>query len=134
MDVRSETSLEGVHPTLVAIVRRAHAMMSEDAPGLSFIVTEGVRTVERQRALMSAGASQTMHSHHLARPTAVGVVGLAVDLAALVDGEVRWDWPIYPRIARRMKAAASEIGARITWGGDWTTFPDGPHFQLEDVA
>jgi peptidoglycan L-alanyl-D-glutamate endopeptidase CwlK len=140
LDDRSESSLRGVHPSLVRVVRLAHRMMCDDAPGLSFVVTEGLRSAERQRALVSAGASRTMNSFHLPRVTRIGEYGCAVDLAAHVDGiGIRWDWPLYPRIARRMKAAAGELGAAITWGGDWDgdgsshdeSFRDGPHFQIE---
>ena len=24
-----------------------------------------------------------------------------------------------------------ELNVKITWGGDWTSFRDGPHFQIE---
>jgi peptidoglycan L-alanyl-D-glutamate endopeptidase CwlK len=58
------------------------------------------------------------------------LTGHAVDLAALVGGEIRWDWPLYDRLAVAMKGAAKECGVRIEWGGDWTSFKDGPHFQL----
>jgi peptidoglycan L-alanyl-D-glutamate endopeptidase CwlK len=30
-----------------------------------------------------------------------------------------------------MKAAAKELGVSIVWGGDWRTFKDGPHFELD---
>jgi peptidoglycan L-alanyl-D-glutamate endopeptidase CwlK len=30
-----------------------------------------------------------------------------------------------------MKAAAKEHGVAIVWGGDWRTFKDGPHFELD---
>ena len=142
MDERSEANLVGVHPFLVAIVRGAHAMMLDDSPGLAFMVIEGVRNLDRQRALVAAGASRTMNSYHLMRITKQGTFGLAVDLLAEIEGlGARWDWPLYPRIARRMKAAAEQLGHRITWGGDWDgdnssaneSFRDGPHFQLEGV-
>jgi peptidoglycan L-alanyl-D-glutamate endopeptidase CwlK len=29
-----------------------------------------------------------------------------------------------------MKQAAMDLGVQIEWGGDWTSFKDGPHFQL----
>ena len=29
-----------------------------------------------------------------------------------------------------MKLAAEDIGIPLEWGGDWTSFKDGPHFQL----
>jgi peptidoglycan L-alanyl-D-glutamate endopeptidase CwlK len=117
LNPRSEKSLIGVNPALVAVVRRA-----AEITDTQFIVTEGLRTKERQAQLVKAGASQTMNSKHL--------TGHAVDLAAVVDGEVRWDWPLYHKLAGVMLAAAKEVGTPITWGGSWKTFPDGPHFQL----
>lgn len=114
---RSVQRLQGVHPRLVSCVHRALALSSVD-----FAVLEGVRTMERQKQLVAAGASQTMRSRHL--------TGHAVDLGAIVDGQVRWDWPLYDRIAAAMKQAAGELGVPLEWGGDWTTFKDGPHFQL----
>jgi peptidoglycan L-alanyl-D-glutamate endopeptidase CwlK len=89
---------------------------------LEFVVIEGMRTTQRQAELVASGASKTMNSRHL--------TGHAVDLAASVKGEIRWDWPLYHRIASAMKAAATELGVDITWGGDWKTFKDGPHFEL----
>src|SRR5690606_41687612 len=65
----------------------------------------------------------TNNSRHL--------TGHAVDIAALVDGQVRWDWPLYPRIAAAFKQAARELNTPITWGGDWPKLRDGPHFELE---
>lgn len=117
LNERSEARLQGVNADLVRVVRRA-----AEITDLDFVVTEGLRTKERQVQLVAAGASRTMNSKHL--------VGRAVDLAAMVDGEVRWDWPLYHRLADVMKRAAAELGVRIAWGGDWTTFKDGPHFEL----
>jgi len=115
LNVRSEKNLSGVHPDLVKVVRKA----SESA---SFVVTEGLRTAERQAQLVAAGASQTTKSRHL--------TGHAVDLAALVGTEIRWDWPLYAQLAKAMKQAAQQLVIPIEWGGDWKTFKDGPHFQL----
>lgn len=117
LGAKSLERLKGVHPDLVAVVRRAIALTEID-----FTVTEGLRTVERQRELVKAGASQTMKSRH--------ITGHAVDLAALVGGEVRWDWPLYAKLATAMKAAALQINVPIEWGGDWKSLKDGPHFQL----
>ena len=118
---RSLKRLAGVHPRLVALVREAAALSP-----VEFMVTEGLRTPERQAALVRAGASRTKRSRHL--------TGHAVDVAALVDGQVRWDWPLYPRIAAAFKAAAREQGTAIIWGGDWRTLRDGPHFELDRKA
>lgn len=118
LSARSQARMAGVHPRLVAVVREAITLTPVD-----FMVTEGLRTADRQAALVRAGASRTKRSRHL--------TGHAVDVAALVDGEVRWDWPLYPRIAAAFKAAAAQQGTAIVWGGDWTTLRDGPHFELD---
>lgn len=121
---RSERNLLGVKPDLAAVVREAHRRMEDDASGLSFIVTEGKRTTVRQAELVKAGASRTMNSKHL--------TGDAVDVAATVNGDVRWDWPLYGIIAQKFKDVADDLGIAIEWGGDWKSFRDGPHFQLAE--
>ena len=118
---RSRVRLRGVHPALVAVVEAAIARSPVD-----FTITEGLRTPERQATLVKAGASRTLRSRHL--------TGHAVDVAALVDGRVRWDWPLYRRIAEVFKAVAAEQGTTLTWGGDWRSLKDGPHFELDRKA
>lgn len=113
----SRNKMKGVHPDLVRVVERAIQMTSID-----FKVLEGLRTIERQKQLMAIGATRTMKSRH--------ITGHAVDLCALLNGQVRWDWPLYNQIAQAMKGAAAELEIPIEWGGDWKTFKDGPHFQL----
>ena len=115
---RSLARLEGVHPDLVRVVKLAIELTEVD-----FGVTEGLRTVDRQRQLVAQGASKTMNSRHL--------TGHAVDLVAYIGGEVNWSWPLYHKIADAMKRAAKEQGVPIVWGGDWRSFKDGPHFELD---
>ena len=115
---RSRDRLVGVHPALAAVIEVAIQTSPVD-----FMVTEGVRTPARQAALVHAGASRTLKSRHL--------TGHAVDIAALVDGQVRWDWPLYPRIAAAIKAAAIRLDTPIIWGGDWTRLRHGAHFELD---
>lgn len=124
LDPRSERNLQGVHPDLVAIVRRAFGLLAERSDGLGAIVTEGRRTTMRQAELVKAGASKTMNSRH--------ITGHAVDLAATVGGEVRWDWPLYAKLAAVMRESAQ--GVPIVWGGSWKSFPDGPHFELDRLS
>ena len=117
LGAKSKERLKGVHPDLVRVVERAIQLTEVD-----FSVIEGLRTVARQQQLVKSGASKTMRSRHL--------TGHAVDLAAVIDGEIRWDWPLYAKIAKAVKQAAAEVKVPIEWGGDWRTFKDGPHWQL----
>ena len=117
LGTRSVKRLNGVHPDLVAVVKRAIEITDQD-----FTVLEGMRSLARQKQLVKRGASKTMNSRHL--------TGHAVDIAPWVNGAVSWDWKFYYAMAKAMKQAATELGVHLEWGGDWKSFPDGPHFQL----
>lgn len=114
LGLRSKQRLSGVHPDLVAVVKRAIEITEQD-----FSVTEGIRHIERQRMLVATGKSTTLNSRHL--------TGHAVDL---VPYPVSWDWEYFYPIADAMKEAAKELNVDLEWGGDWKSFKDGPHFQL----
>ncbi len=116
---------------------------------IDFRVTEGLRTLSRQKHLISIGASRTMDSKHL--------VGDAVDLIPW-DGGPRWEWPLIYRLAEHIRSVALTHSISLRWGGVWdvyaftyTTkspeelvtgyvsrmrvngkkaFLDGPHFEL----
>jgi peptidoglycan L-alanyl-D-glutamate endopeptidase CwlK len=119
---RSLTKLEGAHPDLVKVIKRA-AILSD----MEFTVLEVLRTVARQKELVAKGASKTMKSRHLPGPDGKS---RAIDIAPLDGGQVSWAWPQYHRLAPIIKQAARDVGVPIEWGGDWRTFKDGPHWQL----
>ena len=118
---RSLRNLNGIHPDLRRVMDRA----LQESP-LDFIVIEGLRTQERQKELVASGASKTMNSRH--------ITGHAVDLLPIGPNGPRFDWPLYHKLAPAVKAAAKAEGVKITWGGDWPNFPDGPHFELDRRA
>lgn len=130
MSLLKSERLDGVHPDLCVVVRRA----AEACP-FDIIVLEGVRSYERQKKLVAQGASKTMKSRHLRQPDGYGH---AVDLAPVLDTdgdgdtEPSWHWPHYDQLAPVVFAAASELSIPVEWGGDWTRFKDGPHWQLPD--
>jgi len=109
---RSLNKLKGVHPDLVAVVKRAIEITSVD-----FGVTFGVRTVEEQQRLVDAGRSQTMNSKHLIQADGYAH---AVDLVAYVDGEVTWELNVYDNVCDAMAQAADELGVAIKWGAAWS--------------
>ena len=74
---RSEKHLIGVHPDLVRVARRALELSEVD-----FGISEGLRTLARQKQLVAAGASQTLAQSAPDRPCA-GRGGLRRRLCAL---------------------------------------------------
>lgn len=115
--LRSQSKLLDVHPDLVSVATRALELSTID-----FSITEGRRSPARQQELFAANRSKTLASRHL--------TGHAIDVAAVVEGKVSWNWPLYEQIAAAFKAASKELNIPVEWGGDWETFRDGPHFQL----
>jgi len=110
----SRQKLQGVHPDLVKVVERAITLTESD-----FTILEGLRSLERQKTLVAAGKSTTLHSRH--------ITGHAVDITPF---PISWDWKDYPPIEKAMKQAAHDLGIDLEWGGDWKSFKDAPHWQL----
>ena len=135
--------LIGVHSRLVKVVQEVGELMD-------VAVLEGLRTQSRQAQLVAAGASKTMNSKHL--------TGKAVDLGVVVGRDVRWDWPLYFKLAEAMQGVANRLEVPIRWGGCWSLintdqtpeelqdayvarcrkegrkpFLDGPHYEVMDV-
>jgi len=125
LNASSKSKLKGVHPDLVRVVSRCAKDWTDKQ--FTFGLTCGVRTLEEQKVLVKKGASKTLKSRHIPAPNGYSH---AVDVVAFIDGKVRWDWPLYDKIAKAMKAAAKAEKVPIEWGGDWVSFKDGPHFQL----
>lgn len=118
---RSEQRLEGVHPDLVKIVRRALQLSAVD-----FSVAEGVRSLARQRELVAARKSQTLRSRHL--------TGHAVDLYPVAKAGAEFVREDFVPVVAAMKRAAAELGLPLECGHDWKSFPDSPHHQLPALA
>ena len=119
LGVRSKSNLAGVKPQLVTLFTEAIT----DSP-YDFVITCGLRTIEEQRVLVATGKSTTMKSKHL--------TGNAVDIACFDEnGKITWDSKYYKKVATHVKAIAKKQGVAIVYGGDWVSFKDYPHFQLD---
>ena len=127
---RSVDNMKGLHPDLILVLNRA----LQTSPTM-FVVTEGLRTLERQKELVRIGASKTLKSRHLKQADGYGH---AFDFYALVDinndGKVSFEEMANVRlmlgIADAIKKAAADEKVSITYGGDWRKFKDYPHFEL----
>lgn len=98
------------------------------AEGLPVAVVETVRDLEYQSSLYAQGrtksgkivTNQKTPSFHWDK------VGLAFDICKNVKGHEYDDADFF----RKCGAIGKEMG--FTWGGDWKSLPDRPHFQWDD--
>jgi peptidoglycan L-alanyl-D-glutamate endopeptidase CwlK len=120
------TNLHGIHPDLRRVMDRA----LQEAP-FAFVVTEGLRTLARQRELVRIGASRTLDSRHLTGHAVDLVPYVDIDKDGRVEVEEMYSWPLYYKLAPVIKAAADKEDVAIVWGGDWVKFRDGPHWELD---
>lgn len=116
LDARSVGKLTGVNPDLVKVVQEAFNLSP-----VPFIITDGLRTADRQSYLFASGKSRTLLSKH--------IEGKAVDVAAVVDGRINWSYNYYEEIAKYFFIAADRLRIPIVWGGSWPKFRDGCHFR-----
>lgn len=117
LNVRSEKNLTGVHDKLQAVIRLAAV-----EPPYDFVVTEGLRTLERQKQMVAEKKSQTLKSRHL--------TGHAVDLAIIIDNKANWEVPKYRELHACIQKAADDLGVKIRWGGTFS-FVDAVHWELD---
>ncbi len=146
LGTRSLDRLQGVHPDLIRVVKRAAAMAD---PADDFTVLQGVRSREEMAQNYGKGrtaaecvakgvpakysepskAKVTWLADPYKSPHRVHADGLghAVDLAPF---PIDWnDFARFKRVMALMKHAAAAEGVAIECGGDWSK-PDLPHFQL----
>lgn len=152
---RSLSRLDGVHPNLVRVVKRAATMATPDE---DFTVLEGVRSKEQMCSNYGKGRSAAQCEAKgvpgkYAQPSAAKVTwlsnpfmsnhrrredgyGRAVDLAPY---PIDWNnLGRFDRLATLMFRAASIEGVSIRWGADWDRDgkprergeTDSPHFEL----
>lgn len=150
---RSLNNLQGVHPSLAKVVKRAIELTTQD-----FVVIEGVRS--REQCMINYGKGRTAAQclakgipAKYANPKAAKVTwlsnpfnskhckqkdgyGHAVDICPY---PVDWsDVKKFDVIAKAMFAAAKELGVNIRWGADWDKDgkprergeSDSPHFEI----
>ena len=108
------------------------ASISADDCPVDFSVICGHRTEAEQNDAHARGASKLKwpKSRHNSYPS------MACDVAPYVGGAVSWDWKYYHLLAPHIKAtwarlkAEGKVSGTLEWGGDWHSFKDGPHWQI----
>lgn len=148
------TKLSDLKPE--AQVAAARALADLKARGIPYVVTYTLRTYEEQAALYAQGRKHievvnSLRAFAMLPPITEGEnnvvtncdgiriaeggkgrsphqLGTALDVVPLDKGRAVWpptSDPRWKQIAKSFKAQGFE------WGGDWTDFPDYPHYQLK---
>ena len=84
------------------------------AKGYEYTFGEAERTKEMQEIYVKTGKSKTYNSNHLRRT--------AMDIFFFKDGALTYDIPDLGRFWE-------ELDTKNSWGGNWKTFKDAPHFE-----
>jgi len=95
------------------------ARLIQYAADIGWTVTAGelYRTPEQQAIYVKTGRSKTMNSFHLKR--------LAVDLNFFKDGKLVYDVTALKPLGTFWES----LSEKNSWGGNWNSFKDVPHFE-----
>lgn len=108
-------------------------VMNEAIKHFDFTVLYGHRTVAEQQELYAQGRTKPgkkvtnldgvnkKSKHNYSPSKAVDIAPYPIDWNNIARFE---------EMATVVKAAAKAIGVEITWGGDWKSMKDYPHFEI----
>ena len=115
------------HPKLHPELRRLMLEAIKDSP-IDFTIIETVRTMETQLKYLEKKATKTLNSKHIPQKTKSKLCE-AVDVAPY---PIDWkDINRFKKLSEHIKKKAAELNIQISWGGDWKTFKDYPHYELK---
>ncbi|WP_237458546.1 M15 family metallopeptidase [Pontibacillus yanchengensis] len=123
-----------LHPEVEKAKEKLKQLAEEQ--GIDIVITDGIRTKKEQNKLYAQGRTDKGDIvTHARGGESYHNYGLAIDYALKLDnGEVIWDiehdgngngkadWMEVARIAK-------DLG--FEWGGDWPSFKDYPHLQMD---
>ena len=125
LSASSQERLNGVDNRILNIIELALTITHVD---FGIPKYGGLRDAATQRNIFKTGATKCdgieIKSEHQS--------GLAFDIYAYVDGKASWDRYHLTQVAAAILQAAALLGYPLTWGGNWRSWQDMPHFQLED--
>jgi peptidoglycan L-alanyl-D-glutamate endopeptidase CwlK len=142
---RSEERISGIHPLLQVIIKKAIA--SPDCPE-DFGIPQygGLRTTDDQQALYAKGRTDfTTHqrpvtyvdginkkSNHQAKDDGYGHA-FDVYIYCHIKKKASWNVERLTKLARHLIRIAAMNGVDLSWGGDWKSFKDYPHFEMKGM-
>lgn len=118
VDPRSETAIATLHRKVQPVARQFVKLAAEN--GIVIKITSATRTYAEQDKLFAQGgvtkARGGQSNHNF---------GIAIDVTIFNGKEPVWESPKYQTLGKLGKSLG------FTWGGDWQSFKDEPHYQLE---
>lgn len=115
---RSLDNIKEVNPKLQALADCALKYSTVD-----FVVVDGMRTDAEHKANLAKGVSWIKRSKHQD--------GLAIDVAAYVNGSINFEPKYYYPIAGAFYLCSLELNTPIISGGEWHA-KDYMHIELRD--
>ncbi len=123
-DIITDRRLASLHPQ---IRKRANEFIlrAEKELGIKLRVTSALRTWKEQEKLYAKGRTTKGNVVTNAKPgKSLHNYGLALDVVEIKNGKALWTNPNWSKIA----ALGKSLG--FSWGGDWKSFKDKPHFEM----
>ena len=114
---------KGVHPDLL---RLSDAVLQ--AAPWPIRITEGLRTLERQKQLVAIKASKTLKSRHLPGHAIDVVPYIDIDRDGKIETEELYNKALFRQLIPIAKAQADKLNIEVVWGFDWGW--DMPHWEL----
>lgn len=122
---RSQALIDKLHPSIQPMARQTLSDAWEQ--GVSLTVTQGLRTMEEQQALYDQGRTKPGAIVTNARPgDSWHNHGLAFDVAIFDGGKP--SWPNDSQLWAKIGAIGKANG--LTWGGEFKSILDLPHFEF----
>lgn len=116
-------SLDDLRPDVRA---NAELLLAEcEKQGLRVLVTQTLRDDEYQAYLYAQGRTRKGQIVTNSKVTTFHGAGLAIDVCQNIKGQEYSDLAFFRNVA----ILAKHMG--FSWGGDWRSFPDRPHFQWD---
>lgn len=123
-DIHSDRRIDKLHPKVRAKAKE-FIIRAEKELGVKLRVTSALRTWKEQQELYNQGRTTSGKVVTNAKPgQSLHNYGLAIDVVEIKDGKALWNNPDWSKIA--------DLGKQIgfSWGGDWKSFKDKPHFEM----
>ncbi len=124
-DFRTDAKIERLHPSIRAKVKE-FIIKAEQELGIKLRISSGYRSNAEQDKLYAVGRDTPGKIiTHKKGGESTHNKRLAFDVVEIKNGKAIWKNPNWNKIGKLGKSLG------FSWGGDWTSFKDKPHFEMK---